>query len=94
MTEHTKISSEGEAIIPKEVCERLNWRPGMEIEMAASGSGLLVRPKAEPRERISIEEFRRRMPKHEGPPASLEDMEQAIEAERRERWLRKERDSR
>jgi AbrB family looped-hinge helix DNA binding protein len=94
MAEHTRISSDGEAIIPKEVCERLNWRPGMEIEIDAGGEGLIVRPARRARKKISWEEFRSRMPKHVGPPASLEQMEQAIERERMERWIRKEHSSR
>ena len=94
MTEHTKIGADGQAIIPKELCEQLNWRPGMEIEIDASGDKLIIRTKPEPPEQLSLEEFRRRMPKYEGPPASLEDMELAIQQERAARWVRKERNSR
>ena len=94
MTEHSKIGPGGEAVIPKELCERLNLRPGMEFEMNLGAGQLIVRPKPEPRERISWEEFRRRMPKYDGPIISVEQMNEAIEIERARRWTRKERDSR
>lgn len=89
MTEQSRISPDGEAIIPKELCERLDWLPGMEIEIDTGPGGMVVRPKSKPRERISIEEFRRRVPRHEGPPVSLEEMEQAILDEAAERFARK-----
>jgi bifunctional DNA-binding transcriptional regulator/antitoxin component of YhaV-PrlF toxin-antitoxin module len=94
MTEHAKIGPGGEAAIPGELCEKLNLRPGMDIEIDLVAGQLVVRSPAKPRERISWEEFRRRMPKYEGPVISIEEMNQAIEEERARRWARKERDSR
>lgn len=94
MTQHAKIGPEGEAVIPRELCEKLDLRPGMDFEIDLVGGQLVVRPPAKPRERISWEEFRRRMPKYEGSVISIEEMNQAIEEERAKRWARKERSSR
>jgi AbrB family looped-hinge helix DNA binding protein len=94
VTEHIRITAEGEAIVPKDVCEKLNWKPGTEVEIESAGDRAVLRPKTAPRERISYEEFRRRVPKHEGPPATLEDMRKAIDTALAERWARKERNSR
>jgi AbrB family looped-hinge helix DNA binding protein len=94
MTEHSRIGPNGEVIIPSELRERLNWTPGMEIEFGASSGGVVVRPKAKPREGISVEEFVSRRPKYEGPILTLEEMERGIGPGRAERRVRKERNSR
>lgn len=94
MTQHIKITHDGEAIIPRNVCERLNWLPGMEVDVEARIDKVVVKTMPVPRERISWEEFRQRVPRHEGPAATLRDMERAVEQGRAERWARKERDSR
>lgn len=96
MTEHTRISADGEAIIPKALCERLNWPPGTEIEIDEARESVLLRRKVpEPsREKITIEEFMRRVPAYEGPPVTLEQMNEGIEQARAERWAAKEARSR
>ncbi len=94
MTDQMKINAEGEAVIPRELCERLNWRPGMELEIDDGGDRIVVRQKDSRRQPIDWEEFRRRMPTYDGPVISTEEMKQAIEAERAARWERKERRSR
>jgi hypothetical protein len=94
MTEHTKISPEGSLNLSKDVVEQEGWRPGTELEVLHIADGILIREKRAAKPGIDWEEFRRRMPKYEGPPVSLEDMERGIELERARRWARKERDSR
>ena len=88
------MSAKGQVVIPKAVRERLRWDHGADLEIVETGNGVLLRPRLPDRKQISIEEFRSRMPKYSGPPATLEDMERAIEAGRAARWARKERDSR
>lgn len=94
MNAQTKLSAKGQVVIPKAVRDRLQWAEGEALEVVETAGGVLLRRKGAPREKISIEEFRRRMPIYEGPPATLEEMDAAIEAARIERWLHKERNSR
>lgn len=94
MTEHVKIRSDGQAVIPKEICERLEWAPGTEIEIDASGDAVVLRPKRPARRRMTIEEFLRRRPAYAGPVLSIEQMNRGIEEGRRQRWTEKERRSR
>lgn len=94
MTEQTRISSSGEVVVPRDVVAGQGWTADTELELVASPEGVLIRPKSQPRETISWEEFRRRVPKHEGPALSLEQMDAAIERGRAERWKAKEAASR
>lgn len=94
MTAHTKLSSDGRVIVPKDVVDRQGWQPETELEVVESRDGVLIRPKQLNKEGISWEEFRRRVPPHDGPPASLEDMDRAIEREAVRRYVEKERRSR
>ena len=93
MNAHTRLSAKGQIVIPKPVRDRLCWAEGADLELIETADGVLLRPVQPSRERITIEEFRRRMPRYEGPPATLEDMDAAIEAARAERWARKIADS-
>lgn len=94
MAEHIRITPQGEAIIPKDVCEKLDWLPGTEMEIRTGGGEVIVGLREEPREWISLEEFRRRVPPHDGPPVTLEQMEEAIDRALVERWKAKEARSR
>jgi AbrB family looped-hinge helix DNA binding protein len=94
MTKQTKVSAARQVLIPKEICEQLDWRPGAEIEIEESADGLFLRAKRPRREPMSWEEFRQRMPRYDGPPVSIEEMDEAIERERVRRWAEKERNSR
>jgi AbrB family looped-hinge helix DNA binding protein len=91
MTAQTKMSAKGQIVIPKELRNRLAWRPGTEIEIEESVDGLILRPKRPARKRLSLEEFAARRPKHSGPPASLDDMDAAVLRGAREFWEREER---
>ncbi|HEY0115458.1 MAG TPA: AbrB/MazE/SpoVT family DNA-binding domain-containing protein [Allosphingosinicella sp.] len=96
MTEHTKVTQAGEVVLSKHLLQGRGWAPGTELEVEETPQGVLIRvprPKA-PAERISYEEFRRRVPKYEGPPVSLEDMQNGIDQAMAERWARKEANSR
>jgi len=89
MTEHIRITPEGEAIIPRDVCQKLGWQPGVELEIAAEGAGLCARARDDRRQSITIEEFKHRVPPHGGRPISLEEMDEAILKEAADRYLRK-----
>ena len=89
MNSHTKLSAKGQVVIPKAVRDRLHWVEGADLEVVETAGGVLLRPVKGPRERISIEEFRRRVPRHKGPPVTLEQMEESILDEAAARFERK-----
>jgi AbrB family looped-hinge helix DNA binding protein len=85
MNAQTKMSAKGQVVIPKAVRDRLRWKEGASLEVVETGSGVLLRPSGAKRERLSIEEFRRRHPPQPGPRLTLEQMDEAVlqEAARR-----------
>lgn len=91
MNAETKMSAKGQVVIPKAIRERLKWREGASLEVVETGSGVLLRPSGKARERITIEEFRRRHPPRPGPRLTLEQMDEAVarEAARRAEELRR-----
>jgi len=89
MNAHTKLSAKGQVVIPKAVRERLCWKEGAALEVIERADGVLLRTAHPARERITIEEFKRRIPPYEGPPISLEDMDKAILAEAARRYRAK-----
>ncbi|MCH7638593.1 MAG: AbrB/MazE/SpoVT family DNA-binding domain-containing protein [Bacteroidetes bacterium] len=40
----TILSTRGRVVIPKEVRDRLGWKPGQEVEILDTDKGVLVRP--------------------------------------------------
>jgi AbrB family looped-hinge helix DNA binding protein len=78
MNTQTKLSAKGQVVIPKEVRDALGWPEGMKLEVTRTGDRVILGPVAPPRERISYEEFRRRVPKYEGPRVAVEDMTSRI----------------
>lgn len=93
MAEQAKIVSAGALAVPQDVLDRLGWSVETDLELIETGDGLLVRKKVSA-PGFDYAAFRRRVPKHEGPPASLEDMQRGIDQAMAERWARKEADSR
>ncbi len=89
MNAQTRLSAKGQVVIPKAVRDRLHWSEGDNLEVVETAGGVLLRPVRRPRERITVEEFKRLVPPHEGPPVSLEEMEQGILDEAAARFLRK-----
>lgn len=94
MNAHTKLSAKGQIVIPKAVRERLKWSQGDDLEIVETAGGILLVPRSRHRERITIEEFRKRVRPHEGPTVSLEEMQRGIDEAMAERWKRKEENSR
>jgi AbrB family looped-hinge helix DNA binding protein len=74
--ETTRLSSKGQIILPKSIRDAHHWTPGTEFEVESRPEGVLLRPK------------KRFAPTHiaavvgctgyQGPPRSLEEMEEAI----------------
>lgn len=74
MSVEITISSKGQIVIPKDVREALGLKAGEKLMLDRVGRRLILEPPVPPRKRISYEEFRRRVPKYDGPPVALEDM--------------------
>jgi AbrB family looped-hinge helix DNA binding protein len=72
------ISSKGQIVIPKDVRDALDLRPGGKLSLERVGHRLILEAPQPPRETISYDEFRRRVPKYEGPAVALEDMTSRI----------------
>ena len=79
MNAHTKLSAKGQIVIPKEVRDALGWPEGQTLRVVRAGAKVVLEPIERERERISYDEFRQRVPKYEGPPVSVEDMDLAVE---------------
>jgi AbrB family looped-hinge helix DNA binding protein len=86
MKAHTRLSAKGQIVIPKAVRDRLQWREGADLEVIETASGVLLRPLAPKRERITMEEFRRRHPPQPGPVLTVEQMNEAVMREARRRY--------
>ena len=79
MNAYTKVSSRGQVVIPKSIRDTLQLKSGEILEVRLQGRRIILEARETPRETITFEEFRRRVPRHEGPPLSLEDMDAAID---------------
>lgn len=78
MTAHIRVSSKGQVVLPKDVRDALKLAPGEILAVSLEGSRIVLEPMRRKRETISYEEFRRRVPRHEGPPVPVEEMTSKI----------------
>ena len=74
MNGETTLSAKGQVVIPKEVRDAMGLKPGEKLSVRRVGRRIILEAPEAPRPRISFEEFRRRVPKHAGPPLAIEDM--------------------
>lgn len=82
----TKLSSKGQVVLPKEIRDRHGWKPGLEMEVVDLGHSIALRPVEEVPE-TTIEEVFGCL-EYDGPPATIEDMDEAIARGIRETWGR------
>ena len=87
----TKVSTKGQVILPKAIRDRRGWTAGAELIVEDRPEGVLLRaaPKAEA---TKVEDVFGRL----GPVdriISIDEMNEAVLAEARRRWLRKTHDS-
>lgn len=94
MNAQTRISAKGQVVIPKAVRDRLRWAEGDELDVIETADGALLRRRQTSRKKITIQEFMARRPAYGGPPATLEEMDEAIDRARAERWAAKQARSR
>ena len=80
----TRLSSKGQVIIPKAVRERHGWQPGIELEVEDRGDVVVLRP-ASLFPPTTFEEVRGCL-KYDGPPVTIEEMDEAVAREARRMW--------
>ena len=73
------LTSKGQMTLPKAVRDDLGAKPGDRLDITKHGDGYLIT------RRRSARELFRELPKYEGPPLSVEEMDSAIEEEAWER---------
>ncbi len=82
----TILSSKGQLIIPKTVRSRHHWQAGTVFVVEETEDGLLLRPqKPFPTTRV---EDGLGCAGYQGPPKTLEEMREGIDAALRATWLR------
>ncbi|GHH23026.1 MULTISPECIES: AbrB/MazE/SpoVT family DNA-binding domain-containing protein [Sphingomonas] len=79
MNAQTKISSKGQVVIPKDIRDSLQLKAGETLNVSRQGRRIVLEVAEPERERISYEEFRRRVPSYVGPAVSIEDMNRAVD---------------
>ncbi|NJN92093.1 MAG: AbrB/MazE/SpoVT family DNA-binding domain-containing protein [Leptolyngbyaceae cyanobacterium SL_5_14] len=82
--ETTKLTSEGQVIIPKALREAHRWEAGQELLAIDTGDGILLKPKKAFSE-TTLEDVAGCL-KYPGSPQSLEDMENAVSVGVKEQW--------
>jgi len=80
----TRLSSKGQVIIPKAVRERQGWQPGTELEVEDQGDVVVLR-RAPLFPRTTFEEVRGCL-KYDGPPRTVEEMDEGIAEHIRQMW--------
>lgn len=68
------LSSKGQIVIPKDVRDALDLKSGEKLSVHREGRRIILEPTARIQPRISYEEFRRRVPRYDGPTVAAEDM--------------------
>jgi AbrB family looped-hinge helix DNA binding protein len=89
MNARTTMSGKGQVVIPKDVRDALGFVAGQKLDVIPSGDGVFLRPAARKTGRSAEEIFARLReiaPPWEGPPATIEDMDRAVDAMMRARW--------
>ncbi len=80
MNARTRLSAKGQVVIPKDVRTELGLSEGQELDVITVNGGVLLRPVQQKSGR-SFDEllagFRARV-RYEGPPVTIEEMDEAV----------------
>jgi AbrB family looped-hinge helix DNA binding protein len=82
--EITKVSKEGQVIIPEQLRKSHGWETGQELIVIDTGDGILLKPK-KPFAETTLNEVAGCL-KYQGTPKSLDDMDDAIRQGVEESW--------
>lgn len=80
------VSSRGQVVLPKELRDKLHWKPGTKLIIEDRPDGVLLK-RVEEKKKLTISDLRG-MLKYKGPARSIEEMNAAIEKEVRRRHAR------
>jgi AbrB family looped-hinge helix DNA binding protein len=83
MSARTTLSAKGQVVIPKDVRDRLGLKPGQKLDVCESGGAIVLRP-AHVGPTLTMEEAVERLReiiRYDGPPVSIEEMNQTIDEE-------------
>ncbi|MHA3841818.1 AbrB/MazE/SpoVT family DNA-binding domain-containing protein [Sphingomonas aestuarii] len=92
MNAKTKLSAKGQVVIPKDVRDALGLKPGQTLDVVPTGGGVLLKPQRAKSGRSNEEilaSIRAITSKYRGPPVSVEEMNETIDAEYAKRALRR-----
>ena len=82
--EVTRLSSEGQVVIPKALRTAHHWEAGQELIAIDVGDGILLKPK-KPFPETTLAQVAGCL-KYQGKPKSLEELDDAIRQGVREQW--------
>lgn len=82
----TTVSTKGQVILPKAVRERRKWTAGTRLVIEETPEGVLLKP-APIFKRTTIDEVYGIL-KYDGPPHTIEEMNEAVLAEAKRRYAR------
>jgi AbrB family looped-hinge helix DNA binding protein len=82
----TRLSSKGQVIIPNAVRAAHGWETGQQLIVEDRGEEVVLRP-AKPFPPTTIEEVYGCL-KYDGPPLTIEEMDEAVAHEARRRWAK------
>lgn len=83
MNAQTTLSEKGQVVIPKEVRDMLGFVAGQKLDVIRSGDGVFLRPTRQKSGRTTeeiIAHLRKIRPAYDGPPATIQDMNAAVDA--------------
>jgi AbrB family looped-hinge helix DNA binding protein len=85
----TRLSSKGQLVLPKSVRDARGWEGGTVFDVIDGGKNAvtLVKREADVSERnLTLAEFRKLVPKYDGPPVTDRMINEAVLAEAKRRW--------
>ncbi len=97
MNSVAKMSLDGAVIIPRELRERLQLEAGVEFDVIEQSGQVILKQRPSQKKAVRRQGFPKlersdilaRLPKYDGPPLTLADIDSAIDQEMRARWQQK-----
>jgi AbrB family looped-hinge helix DNA binding protein len=85
----TRLSSKGQLVLPKSLRDAHGWKGGTVFDVIDGGKDAVTLVKREPEQleqTMTLEEFRKLLPKYDGPAVTDDMIEEAVLAEAKRRW--------